>query len=70
MKRFLIVCGFLIQIGALSASETNAFDYDSALASSQAALGLELGNHQFSDHNGRRVELMQLRGKPLVLSLI
>jgi protein SCO1/2 len=47
-----------------------AFDYDQALRVSQAALGNQLGNHQFIDTDGNLLTLGQLRGKPLVLSMI
>jgi protein SCO1/2 len=46
------------------------FDYDQALAVSQAALGNQLGKHEFIDADGSIVTLAQLRGKPLVLSMI
>lgn len=47
-----------------------AFDYDEALASSQAAVGNPVGAHRFTDVNGNPVTLDQLRGKPLVLSMV
>ncbi len=57
-------------MGLAFAAEESGFDYDNALATSQNAIGVELSNHQFSDSNGRRVDLAELRGKPLVLSMI
>jgi protein SCO1/2 len=47
-----------------------AFDYDEALATSQAAVGNPVGAHRFTDVNGNAVTLDQLRGKPLVLSMV
>ena len=53
-----------------AAGTTPAFDYDQALAVSQAALGNQLGRYEFVDADGSLVTLGQLRGKPLVLSMI
>ncbi|MCP4388352.1 MAG: hypothetical protein GY802_08650, partial [Gammaproteobacteria bacterium] len=47
-----------------------AFDYDEALATSQAAVGNPVGAHRFTDVDGNAVTLDQLRGKPLVLSMV
>ena len=47
-----------------------AFDYDAALAESQAAIGRELRDARFTASDGRQVTLAELRGKPLVLSLV
>jgi protein SCO1/2 len=41
-----------------------------ALRASQAAIGRVLGDHGFTDQHGRPLHLAQLRGRPLVLSLI
>jgi len=53
-----------------AAGTTADFDYDEALEVSQGALGNQLGNYRFSDADGSVVTLDQLRGKPLVLSMI
>jgi len=47
-----------------------AFQYKQALQKSQAAIGQQLGNYRLTDTNGRTLSLDDLRGKPLVLSLI
>ena len=47
-----------------------AFDYDQALATSQAALGTRVGDYRFIDTTGEALTLGQLRGKPLVLSMV
>jgi protein SCO1/2 len=47
-----------------------AFDYDQALATSQAALGTQVGDYRFTDTDGVVLTLGQLRGKPLVLSMV
>jgi protein SCO1/2 len=46
------------------------FDYDAALATSQAAIGNRVGNHRFLDANGQPFDFARLRGKPLVVSMI
>ena len=43
---------------------------DRTLATSQQALGRNVGNYRFVDTQGRTITLDQLRGKPLVVSLI
>jgi len=47
-----------------------AFDYDTALKTSQDAIDNEVGNYAFTNAEGERVTLNELRGKPLVLSMI
>lgn len=56
----------------LHANHTPApqFDEKSALAISQAAIGKTLENVELRDTEGRTVRLAELRGKPLVVSLI
>jgi len=53
-----------------STDADQAFDYDQALALSQAAIGNTVDDHEFVDADGNRLTLGQLRGKPLVLSLV
>jgi len=47
-----------------------AFDYDQALATSQAALGTQVDDYRLNDTDGKILTLGQLRGKPLVLSMV
>lgn len=85
MRFKLLICGFLLHIvlssvaWALSQAEVTSdgsaktapvFDYDLALATSQAAIGSEVGDYRFVDTDGEVVTLGQLRGKPLVLSMV
>ncbi|MDH4166493.1 MAG: SCO family protein [Gammaproteobacteria bacterium] len=41
-----------------------------ALRASQAAVGRETGDHQFIDQHGKPLSLADLRGRPLLLSLV
>jgi protein SCO1/2 len=85
MRNFFLICGLLLHMvfapsaNAISASisatdgvagAAPGFDYDQALKVSQGALGNQLGNYRFTDTDGSVVTLDQLRGKPLVLSMI
>lgn len=47
-----------------------AFDRDAALRASQAVIGREVGDYALRDTAGRTVRLVQLRGKPLVVSFV
>ena len=46
------------------------FERSSALEISQAAIGAQVGNHQFYDTQGQRRQIAGYAGKPLVVSLI
>ena len=73
MRPFILICGFVLHMAlspAAGASAEAAFDYDTALATSQAAIGNEVGAHRFTDVDGKRVTLDQFRGKPVVLSMV
>jgi len=50
--------------------QVKEFRYKEVLQKSQAAIGNVLSNHPLTDHNGRALSMDDLRGKPLVLSLI
>ena len=62
----------LAAAAAAPASEptTPAFDRDQALAISQAAIGRAVGEHRLLRTDGTTVGLAELRGKPLVVSLV
>jgi protein SCO1/2 len=47
-----------------------AYDADSAVATSQAAVGKQLGDFLLYDRQGRPVKLSQYRGRPLLISMI
>ena len=58
------------QPDASGVTDDSPFDYDKALAISQAAIGNSLGNHQLVNSRGETVMLNQFQGTPLVLSMI
>ena len=47
-----------------------SFDYDKALAISQAVIGKPLGEYSFITAQGQSLSMKDLRGKPLVLSMV
>jgi len=67
---------FLGAVSFLQASEPSLsttpakFEYTTALSISQEAIGNQLGNYTVTDIHGRQINLAELRGKPMVLSLI
>lgn len=56
--------------GETSPLPTEKFTYTTALEISQKAIGNRLGDYSLIDSNGQPFRLSQLRGKPMVLSLI
>lgn len=75
MIRLLLGCGIVLNlilspVARANTSAEPAFDYDLALATSQAAVGNQLGAYRFVDTEGNTVTLERFRGKPLVLSLV
>ncbi|MHA1108047.1 MAG: SCO family protein [Alphaproteobacteria bacterium] len=53
-----------------AARSGSKFDADQALAYSGAAVGRLIGDHKLFDRRGRPASLADLRGRPLVISLI
>ena len=53
-----------------AASPAQEYDKDSALTTSQAAIGTRLDNYRLRDAHGQAFDLEQLRGRPLVVSMI
>ena len=72
MPRLILICGFMLHAALSSAAHATeqVFDYDAALATSQAAVGNQLGAHRLTDVDGNAVSLQQFRGKPVVLSMV
>jgi len=50
--------------------QVKKFQYKTALQKSQQAIGSQIGDYVLTDHRGHSLSLAELRGKPLVLSLI
>jgi protein SCO1/2 len=63
------VLSMLLPAGA-RANNTDAFDRDTALQISQAAIGQSLGNYSFYAADGREVRLKDYLGTPLLISMI
>jgi len=55
---------------AESTATDGCYDADSAVATSQAAIGKPLEDYMFYDRQGRPVNLSAYRGKPLLISMI
>jgi len=53
-----------------SLEKSSKFDSESALKFSQGAIGGTVGDHSFIDRDGKKVNLADFRGKPLVISLV
>jgi protein SCO1/2 len=76
MRHIPLACALLLHVLFLHCVQANtqtfdqAFDYDVALATSQAAVGNSVGVHRFTNADGKAVTLDQFRGKPLVVSMI
>lgn len=65
-----LTLGFWIGTAPAAENRNLAFDADEALAFSQAAIGRPVGVHPLLDRSAQPFELRQLRGRPVVLSMI
>ncbi len=83
LKSFALLTGFfclaLVQLANAASGPANGnqpldpikeFQYKEVLQKSQDAIGNVLSNHPLTDDKGHALSLADLRGKPLVLSLI
>ena len=68
-RLFVVVCVVAGVFAGHAASGTD-FERDDALKISQGAIGRPLDNYSLRDINGQPFDLAQLRGKPLVISMI
>ena len=66
----LVMCLFAILIMIAPASATQPTLEDQAIAQSEAAIGQQLPPLTFSDTKGVKIALADLRGKPLLISLV
>jgi protein SCO1/2 len=69
MRVITALCASLL-LGLAPASAQQDYDRDAALALSQGVIGAALGDHTLRDTQGQPFHLRNLRGKPLVISLI
>ena len=60
----------LAGLAAVPAHAADLLDPKSALDRSEAALGTEIGDHVLTDSRGEPLPLANLRGRPLVISLV
>lgn len=68
LTRFAAVLALLL-LPALARAAV-PLEPEAVLAASQAAIGNQTGEHVFTDQNGAPLALADLRGKPLIVSLI
>lgn len=66
----LVVCGLPTLAHAKEAADGAAIDAATAFATSQAAIGRQVGDYVLQDHRGAKLSLADLRGRPLVISLV
>ena len=59
-----------VTLQAESTATDGGYDADSAVATSQAAIGKPLEDYMFYDRQGRPVNLAAYQGKPLLISMI
>ncbi len=69
LLRFLLL-SVTLALGVPAAAQTARIDAQIAFEESQAAIGRQVGAHVLIDHTGAPLSLSDLRGKPLVVSLI
>lgn len=60
----------LLTVAAATSSAAEPYDRDAALKASQAAIGRAIGDYTLRDVEGQPFDLRQLKGKPLVISMI
>ena len=74
LQFMVLVLASLLPLSVLAQAETDkkpgAYDADSALQISQAALGSSLQDLKFYDSQGRPVSLSKYQGRPLLISMI
>ena len=71
-RKFLLACVLAAPCVAQAENiqEAAAYDADSAIQKSQAAVGKELQDFELTDSHGQAVSLSDYQGKPLLVSLI
>jgi protein SCO1 len=67
---FLLSASIQINASTTANNVNETFDFNKALKLSQSAIGKKLGKYKLADKNGNPISFADLRGKPLVISLI
>ncbi len=83
MRVIILICGYLLLVASLPLASANqstitglddntasAFDYASAVAFSQAAIGNRVDDFRLINAAGKPIRFSYFRGKPLVLSMV
>lgn len=60
----------LLAVAPAARADTPRLDSETAYEQSQAAIGGRVSDHVLTDHNGQPLALAELRGKPLLVSLV
>ncbi len=66
----LLLLPLLLALAGPAPAQTGRIDAQIAFDESQAAIGRQVGPHLLIDHTGAALSVADLRGKPLVVSLI
>lgn len=70
----IVLCAAAVLLAEMAAAASDApvpaLDQRAALARSQAVVGQMLGDHVFTDANGRSGRLSDFRGRPLVVNFV
>ena len=69
-RRGLVCAAVAALLTAVAALPAAALDYDAAMRESRAAIGRTPGDYAFTDGDGRRVQLADFRGRPLLVSFV
>ena len=67
---FLLSASIQINASTIANNANETFDFNKALKLSQSVIGKKLGEYKLADKNGNPISFADLRGKPLVISLI
>ena len=51
-------------------NDEEAYDYETALKTSQSAIDNSLANYTFTNAKGKRINIEDFRGKPLIISMV
>ncbi|MBK7249692.1 MAG: SCO family protein [Gammaproteobacteria bacterium] len=69
-RRVLVTGAMAIALAAASTASAEGLETRSTINASQAVIGRQVGDHWFTATDGRALRLSDLRGRPVVVSLI